>query len=376
MRSRRLYRPFTLTLLAFNHDRYPGTEIPRNFSSLVRLRSDDGREDREVLISMNNPLRHDGLAFYQAGFANNDRTTVLQVVRNPSWMLPYVSCALMGLGLLVDFALRLAAFARRRGTRPSTTATIPGTPSPAILAPPPPREALFPRLVLGLAFVAVAWSLRSPAPLSPAGFDIAGFARQPTLVNGRLKPLDTVTRGTLLALQGRQRVRDAEGRTLTPAEWLLDVLYRPERADACQVFEILHPDLLTLLKLEADKGAGGKRFSMRQLLPTLHELDRQARLADEVEAPVRTHFQRAALRLRDNIVLYQRLQSSLVPPGQPDFLERLSALPATLPALLEAREGQRRGRPHDTALAAQAAELGRIFATLESLGHLLPIPPE
>ncbi len=67
---------------------------------------------------MNNPLRHAGLTFYQAGFANNDRTTVLQVVRNPSWLMPYVACGLMSLGLLLQFGLHLAKFAGRRIARP------------------------------------------------------------------------------------------------------------------------------------------------------------------------------------------------------------------------------------------------------------------
>lgn len=119
LRFEREYKPYALTLLDFSHDRYPGTEIPKNFSSRVRLATADGREDREVLIYMNNPLRYDGLTFYQAGFDNNDTTTVLQVVRNPSWALPYVSCTLMTAGLLLQFGLHLAGFISRRRAVPS-----------------------------------------------------------------------------------------------------------------------------------------------------------------------------------------------------------------------------------------------------------------
>jgi hypothetical protein len=114
MRPARYYHPFSITLLKFSHDRYPGTDIPKNFSSRIRLRTPDSRVDREVLIYMNNPLRHGGLTFYQAGYENNDRTTILQVVRNPSWQLPYISCALMGLGLLTQFGIHLFGFFRKR----------------------------------------------------------------------------------------------------------------------------------------------------------------------------------------------------------------------------------------------------------------------
>lgn len=113
-RFKRSYKPFSLTLLKFSHDKYPGTEIPKNFSSRVRVKSDDGIDDHEVLIYMNNPLRHGGLTFYQAGFEKNDRVTILQVVRNPGWLLPYIACVMMGLGLLIQFSFHLVGFVRKR----------------------------------------------------------------------------------------------------------------------------------------------------------------------------------------------------------------------------------------------------------------------
>jgi hypothetical protein len=113
MRFQRRYLPFSLTLLKFSHDIYPGTDIPKNFSSRVRVNT-PGAPGREVLIYMNNPMRTAGLTFYQKSFANEDRTTVLQVVRNPSWLMPYIACTLMALGLVLQFSLHLAAFARRR----------------------------------------------------------------------------------------------------------------------------------------------------------------------------------------------------------------------------------------------------------------------
>lgn len=140
LRLRRVYRPFSLTLLKFSHDRYPGTEIPRNFSSRVRLATAGGRDDREVLISMNHPLRHGGLTFYQAGFENDDRTTILQVVRNPSWIVPYVACALMTLGLGLQFGIHLVAFVgQRRGAAVPATSAAADAPA-AVAANAPSRR--------------------------------------------------------------------------------------------------------------------------------------------------------------------------------------------------------------------------------------------
>jgi hypothetical protein len=116
LRFTRYYHPFAISLLDFSHDKYPGTEIPKNFSSRIRLKTDDGQGDREVLIYMNNPLRHAGLTFYQASFERGDTVSILQVVRNPGWVLPYVSCVMMSLGLLVQFGIHLFAFVRKRTT--------------------------------------------------------------------------------------------------------------------------------------------------------------------------------------------------------------------------------------------------------------------
>ena len=114
LRPKRYYRPFSITLEQFQHDRYAGTDIAKNFSSKVRLMDPAVHENREALIYMNHPLRYAGLTFYQAGFGNNDHTTVLQVMKNPSWLVPYISCGMMTLGLVIQFGMHLFSFVRKR----------------------------------------------------------------------------------------------------------------------------------------------------------------------------------------------------------------------------------------------------------------------
>jgi len=114
LRQRRFYKQFALSLLHFAHDRYAGTDIPKNFSSRVRLIDFERNENREVLISMNDPLRYRGFTFYQAGFDNNDKTTILQVVKNPAMLLPYIACGLVALGLVTQFSMHLFGFVKKR----------------------------------------------------------------------------------------------------------------------------------------------------------------------------------------------------------------------------------------------------------------------
>lgn len=231
----------------------------------------------------------------------------------------------------------------------------------------------FSTLVVLAAVAAVSFTLR--APRNPAAYDVTGFGMLPTLVNGRVKPLDTVARTSLLMMQGRQRLTAADGRSVTPEEWLLDMLFAPAVADHYPVFEIVNPDVLAMLELRTEGGQGGKRYSLHQLLPKIAELDRQAKLADSTEAPLRSHFQRAVLQLRNSVALYQRIQHSLSMPGSPDFLDRLARLEAVLPSVTAAVHAARAGQPHDSAHANLMLELARSFSVMDSYGYLHLVPP-
>ena len=116
LRPQRHYKPFSIKLLKFSHGIYRGTDIPKNFASRVVVDRPDTGEKREVDIYMNNPLRYAGETYYQASFDRDDHGTVFQVVHNPSWLTPYFSCVLVGVGLVVQFCTSLFGFAFKRRT--------------------------------------------------------------------------------------------------------------------------------------------------------------------------------------------------------------------------------------------------------------------
>jgi hypothetical protein len=122
LRFRRYYHPFQVTLLKATHEKYKGTDIPKNFASRVRVQNPAQNEARETVIYMNNPLRYSGLTFYQyqmsagemAQRAGSPPSSTFQVVRNPSWLTPYLSCIMVATGLLVQFGSHLIGFLKRR----------------------------------------------------------------------------------------------------------------------------------------------------------------------------------------------------------------------------------------------------------------------
>ncbi len=128
MRPLRYYEPFSVTLLKTTHEIYRGTDIPKNFQSRVRLDNPATSEHREIDIYMNSPLRYAGLTFYQYQMgreqlaAGGRPTSTLQVVRNPSWLTPYLSVGLVFFGLLTHFLIMLTAFIARstKSVRPVT----------------------------------------------------------------------------------------------------------------------------------------------------------------------------------------------------------------------------------------------------------------
>ena len=122
LRPARVYHPYSLTLLKATHTVYPGTDIPKDFRSRVLIDNPQTGEKREVEICMNHPLRYGGYTYYQyqmtAGEAvvkaGQAQSSVLQVVRNPSWLTPYIGCAMVGVGLIIQFLYHLIGFVSKR----------------------------------------------------------------------------------------------------------------------------------------------------------------------------------------------------------------------------------------------------------------------
>ncbi len=104
------------------------------------------------------------------------------------------------------------------------------------------RTALWFVIALGLSVLPFLPGGAKPSPGSET------FGRLPVMANGRLQPMDSVARNSLLILSGKQTFHDAqsqgdEGRLVSANEWLQDVLFRPEAAESYKVFLINNEDV-------------------------------------------------------------------------------------------------------------------------------------
>jgi len=139
------------------------------------------------------------------------------------------------------------------------------------------------------------------------GFDMDAFGKLPVLEGGRVKPLDSIARNSLLMIRSQQSFRFGE-RTVSADEWLLDVLLRPGVADTQPIFNINDPDVLSLMGI---KQTTDHYFSFQTMGPYVEEIQKQADLARPIEAKKRSRFQSAVTNLFDRIYLYYRLKHTL-----------------------------------------------------------------
>ena len=191
------------------------------------------------------------------------------------------------------------------------------------------------------------------------GFEMPKFGRLPVLLNGRIKPLDTVARNSLLIIHGKQTLT-TDHATLTPIDWLAEVLMKQDEADLRKVFVVRNPETLTALGLSPE---AGKYFSFREFVPHLQELEQQAALAQKVEPQLRSAFQRDIIKLFERLTLYHRLKNSLEVEGTVNFKSQIDDLVKNIrPSPV----------PMNTGISAEALQsLGFLAET----GYFFPIPP-
>ena len=137
--------------------------------------------------------------------------------------------------------------------------------------------------------------------------DVQRFAQLPVLEGGRVKPLDSIARNSLLVIRSQQSFRYND-RTVNADEWLLDVLFRPEVADDQPLFVINDPDVLGLIGI---KQSAERYFSFKTLMPHIDEIQKQSEAAHPVDAKQRTRYQSAIINLFERLYLYHRLKHTM-----------------------------------------------------------------
>jgi ABC-type transport system involved in cytochrome c biogenesis permease subunit len=322
LRFRRLYKPYAMHLMDFRFDRYLGTPVAKNFSSEIRLVDSTRNVDRNVKIWMNNPLRYAGETFFQADWnKETERGTVLQVVRNPAWSMPYLACAIGAVGLVAHFGITLLNFIRKRSAMPSAAPNAPPSSKKRpgrIESVPWATPATFAALlaVLGIYFLTIIYVFRPVGPRT--AFDLKTFGTLPISHDGRIQPLDSLARNSLKVIAGRESATTSDkgdGEKISATRWLADVFAQTD--GDYPVFRIDNKEVIGLLGLDPDR----KRFSFNEVLQNREKLQDQVTRAFEQQRSNPKGmdlFQRKMVELGEKLDLYLTLKRMetlfLVPP--------------------------------------------------------------
>jgi ABC-type transport system involved in cytochrome c biogenesis permease subunit len=332
LRTEREYKPYTVTLEKFHHEVYPGTEKPKDFSSYVRLVDPERGVNREARIWMNHPLSYAGETFYQISFLKGDVGTVLQVVRNPGWWMPYLGCLLVAGGMALHFGIKLTGFLSK---------ALAARPAPVRTEGAGLQFSLWWAVPIGLAFLEIAYLIVTVVPARDPRdlMHVREAGRLPVLDGGRVKPLDTLARTDLMLISGKQEFEDEAGNTQPAIKWLLDVMCTPLTDEKTEppgfkykIFRIDNLEVLNLLQLERRKGFRYALGEFADKIPLVaREADRVRQL--QKEKGKLDLFDKKIMELEQHLGIYvsvARLNTlMLVPPpdGNPhDWQGLLTAL--------------------------------------------------
>jgi ABC-type transport system involved in cytochrome c biogenesis permease subunit len=224
-------------------------------------------------------------------------------------------------------------------------------------------------LAIAVGSIATNWL---PPKTAKDDFDFTKFGKIPVLVGGRVKPLDTVGRNSLLIIHGKQELRLQGGRRLSAMQWLTDVLFNAPVADQYPVFVVQNADVLGLFGWEQ---SDRKYFSFAEFTPFLKQIDEQGAQSDKLEAVQRSAYQSAILNLRNGLALYQRLKNSIQPEGVENFAAELQGFESSVQGAAKTARERAMGENFDKAKLNDVAELIQRYERLSEMAYVLAVPP-
>lgn len=315
LRFRREYKPYKVTLKDVERVDYSGTETPRDYSSTIVITDKESGDSQEGRTWMNNPIRYRGETFYQSQY-QKARTpeggvteiTGLQVVENAGWVIPYVTCMMVLVGMLAHFGVTFHKFASRydRGAIPTGRIKDAAGIMPA---------------VFGIGIVAMcATYYAMPKRVSRSDTDWTAIAQIPVQHEGRIKPLDTVAKNVLQVISepvfnSIPYVKDADKVKRSPTEWLVGVMADQEWTEKAPVFRIYSEEVQTVFGL---KPSSDSRYAYSELLPNMEKF--RAKIAElrNKNSDELTQVEQKFASLNQKISLYNLLTVAYRMPRLPD----------------------------------------------------------
>ena len=238
-----------------------------------------------------------------------------------------------------------------------------------------------------LMLVMALWFKMQMQPPKDQSFAFNEFGQLPLVFDGRLKPMDSLARNSLLQIREKQTL-DLEpwkewyqDQKIIPAtEWLANVMMNPQVADNWPVFRVDNPELIAFLKLPArdlSQHQDGKHYSWNQILPSLQAFDAEnERVETNVPSASRNAYEHAVVKVHERLELYAQLKNTLQPPGSQNWKAELADYVNLIPAGVAAVRAQQAGQKYDAQTADQFLADLQQFDYMARLEPPLIVPPQ
>jgi|GEM_PF-483184 len=252
------YKPYALTLKDVQAKMYPGTQTAKWYSSDFVLDDKVANTKSEQRVFMNNPLRYAGETFYQTGYAKDGlgrEISTIQIVKNRGWMIPYVCCMFVVIGLVAQFGTSLLSFLERK-QKEAIKAEQQWQEKLQRSGQSVPKSRWIQQSALAIC-VALFFLLYAAKDVSRATFgtlthqgmrlDLLG--ELPITFNGRFQPIESLARNTLRQLTKREEVYDGDNKRQPAMRWLADTMFAADGFEDYRLLRIEDPTVIDALNL-------------------------------------------------------------------------------------------------------------------------------
>jgi ABC-type transport system involved in cytochrome c biogenesis permease subunit len=254
LRFRKEYKPYEVTLIDVQKKDYANSNTPRDYSSIIKIRNPNTGEEITEKTWMNNPVRFSGETFYQSNFfpivrpdGSMSEGSGLQVVRNEGWVIPYVCCMMVMVGMFSHFGGTFVRFAGKFSREQVKAEKGTGAPISKQLG----------YFAIGLVIAACfyGYGLRSKTYNTIVDAKWEELGTLPTKHEGRIKPAESLAANLIQVIGepvfgGAAYIKDAEGNKRSNIEWMFGVMANVPWTGDARVFRIYSKEVRDLLDLE------------------------------------------------------------------------------------------------------------------------------
>ncbi|SFV70673.1 Putative cytochrome C-type biogenesis protein [hydrothermal vent metagenome] len=229
--------PFSIKLVDFELERYPGSMTPASYASEVVLIDKEENITIPYRIYMNNILDHRNYRFFQSSYDQDEKGTVLSVNHDPGTLPTYFGYLLLTIGMIWSLFIPTGRFQKLLKGARKLQSTTAGLFLVGLLALAPQNAySASPEIDEKLLSTIQSYSLAHTQ-------NFAKLAVQDH--QGRMKPMDTVAHDVISKITGRSTLYN-----LAPSQFFLGMIMQPELYQSVPMIKVGHKKIAVDLGLD------------------------------------------------------------------------------------------------------------------------------